>query len=69
MPAIHTDELLGSGHPIGFDGGQLRTRRCQSGVIAEVANAEGGSPIIAPYTWVEIDGANVAPASDSPSGS
>jgi uncharacterized protein (TIGR03437 family) len=33
--------------------------------IAEVANAEGESPAIAPNTWVEIKGANLAPAADS----
>jgi len=36
-----------------------------SPVIAEVANAEGESPIIAPNTWVEIKGANLAPAGDT----
>jgi len=34
-------------------------------VIAEVANAEGESPAIAPNTWVEIKGVNLAPAGDS----
>jgi uncharacterized protein (TIGR03437 family) len=34
-------------------------------VIAEVANAEGESPTIAPNTWVEIKGANLAPSGDS----
>lgn len=34
-------------------------------VIAEVANAEGESPTIAPNTWLEIKGANLAPAGDS----
>jgi uncharacterized protein (TIGR03437 family) len=34
-------------------------------VISEVANAEGESPTIAPNTWVEIKGVNLAPASDS----
>jgi uncharacterized protein (TIGR03437 family) len=34
-------------------------------VISEVANAEGESPTIAPNTWVEIKGANLAPAGDS----
>ena len=33
--------------------------------IAEVANAAGGVPTIAPNTWVEIEGANLAPAGDS----
>src|ERR1700680_4380418 len=32
--------------------------------ITLVANAEGESPIIAPNTWVEIKGANLAPAGD-----
>jgi uncharacterized protein (TIGR03437 family) len=32
-------------------------------VIAEVANAEGESPTIAPNTWVEIKGVNLAPDS------
>ncbi len=30
--------------------------------IASVANAEGGSPVIAPNTWVEIKGSNLSPA-------
>jgi uncharacterized protein (TIGR03437 family) len=34
-------------------------------VIAEVSNAEGQSFTIAPNTWVEIKGANLAPASSS----
>jgi uncharacterized protein (TIGR03437 family) len=34
-------------------------------VIAEVANAEGESPTIAPNTWLEIKGAGLAPAGDS----
>jgi uncharacterized protein (TIGR03437 family) len=34
-------------------------------VVAEVANAEGESPAIAPNTWVEIKGVNLAPAGDS----
>jgi uncharacterized protein (TIGR03437 family) len=34
-------------------------------VIAQVANAEGESPTIAPNTWVEIKGSNLAPAGDS----
>ena len=31
--------------------------------ITEVANAEGESPVIAPNTWVEIKGVNLAPGS------
>jgi uncharacterized protein (TIGR03437 family) len=33
--------------------------------ISAVVNAEGGSPAIAPNTWVEIDGSNLAPPGDS----
>jgi uncharacterized protein (TIGR03437 family) len=33
--------------------------------ISGVANAEGESPAIAPNTWVEIEGVNLAPAGDS----
>ncbi len=33
--------------------------------ITQVANAEGGALTIAPNTWVEIHGANLAPAGDS----
>jgi uncharacterized protein (TIGR03437 family) len=33
--------------------------------IAEVANAEGESPTIAPNTWVEIKGVNLAPVGDT----
>jgi uncharacterized protein (TIGR03437 family) len=33
--------------------------------IALVANAEGESPTIAPNTWVEIKGSNLAPAGDT----
>jgi len=34
-------------------------------VIAEVANAEGESPTIAPNTWLEIKGVDLSPAGDS----
>jgi uncharacterized protein (TIGR03437 family) len=34
-------------------------------VIAYVANAESEGPAIAPNTWIEIKGANLAPAGDS----
>jgi len=33
--------------------------------IAEIANAEGESPMIAPNTWVEIKGAGLAPTGDT----
>jgi uncharacterized protein (TIGR03437 family) len=42
------------------------TRTAASGPeIAVVANAEGETPTIAPNTWVEIKGVNLAPAGDS----
>ncbi len=34
-------------------------------VITLVANAEGETPLIAPNTWVEVKGQNLAPANDS----
>ena len=34
-------------------------------LISEVANAEGESPAIAPNTWLEIKGQNLAPLNDS----
>ena len=34
-------------------------------VINLVANAAGGSPVIAPNTWVEIQGQNLSPAGDT----
>jgi uncharacterized protein (TIGR03437 family) len=34
-------------------------------VVAEVANAEGDAPVIAPNTWVEIKGANLSRPDDS----
>jgi uncharacterized protein (TIGR03437 family) len=34
-------------------------------IISLVANAEGESPTIAPNTWVEIKGSNLAPAGDA----
>ncbi len=41
-------------------------RTASSGpVIAEVANAEGEVPTVAPNTWVEIKGANLAPPGDA----
>jgi uncharacterized protein (TIGR03437 family) len=33
--------------------------------VSLVVNAEGGGPAIAPNTWVQINGANLAPAGDS----
>ena len=33
--------------------------------IAEVANAEGENPIVAPNAWLEIKGVNLAPPADS----
>jgi uncharacterized protein (TIGR03437 family) len=36
----------------------------QPPVVSLAVNAEGGSPTIAPNTWVEINGTNLAPAGD-----
>ena len=33
--------------------------------ISKVANAEGEAPLIAPNTWVEVKGSNLAPACDT----
>ena len=33
--------------------------------ISLVANAEGQSPVIAPNTWIEIQGVNLAPNQDA----
>jgi len=42
------------------------SRNSTSGpVIAELANAEGDSPVIAPNTWIQIKGASLAPSGDS----
>jgi uncharacterized protein (TIGR03437 family) len=43
----------------------VRAQQPPSPVISKVANAEGESPAIAPNTWVEIKGSNLAPAGDS----
>jgi uncharacterized protein (TIGR03437 family) len=49
--------------------GNLITRSVAPGmvvapVITNVVNAEGGSTTIAPNTWMEIDGTNLAPSGD-----
>ena len=41
------------------------TRSGTQPVITQVANAEGEAPQIAPNTWIEIKGANLAPAGDT----
>jgi uncharacterized protein (TIGR03437 family) len=43
----------------------LLESRSPGPAITLVANAEGEVPLIAPNTWVEIKGANLAPAGDS----
>jgi uncharacterized protein (TIGR03437 family) len=42
----------------------LHAQGAASPAISLVANAEGESPTIAPNTWVEIKGSNLAPAGD-----
>jgi uncharacterized protein (TIGR03437 family) len=42
-----------------------RAQGSQAPTITLVANAEGGSTMIAPNTWVEIKGSSLAPAGDS----
>src|SRR5947207_11583379 len=41
------------------------TKSAPAPAISLVANAEGESPSIAPNTWVEIKGSNLAPAGDT----
>src|SRR5579883_1143183 len=41
------------------------TKAAPAPAITKVANAEGESAVIAPNTWVEIKGSNVAPAGDT----
>jgi uncharacterized protein (TIGR03437 family) len=41
------------------------TAQTSTPVISLVANAEGGAPLIAPNTWVEIKGTSLAPAGDA----
>jgi uncharacterized protein (TIGR03437 family) len=60
--AVQLTTLLVAGQPITV------TQAAAPGfgpAISLVANAAGQSPIIAPNTWVEINGSNLAPARDS----
>ena len=56
----------GDGHE-GRAGLQRRSRRADPGRARDylVANADGDSALIAPNTWVEIKGTNLAPAGDT----
>jgi uncharacterized protein (TIGR03437 family) len=73
--AINTPQTLNvdsSGNIYFVDQGNLRVRKLaplvtssSTPVIALVANAFGDTPLIAPNTWVEIKGLNLAPRGDS----
>jgi uncharacterized protein (TIGR03437 family) len=56
-----TFAYLGSGG----SGNTLTTSTTPTPAISLVANAEGESPVIAPNTWIEIKGVNLAPRQDA----
>jgi uncharacterized protein (TIGR03437 family) len=56
-----TFTYLGSGG----SGNTLSTSASPTPAISLVANAEGESPVIAPNTWIEIKGVNLAPHQDA----
>ncbi len=49
----------------GTSGNTLSTSTTPIPAISFVANAEGESPVIAPNTWIEIKGVNLAPNQDA----
>jgi len=49
----------------GASGNAISTSSSPTPAISLVANAEGESPVIAPNTWVEIKGVNLAPNQDA----
>jgi uncharacterized protein (TIGR03437 family) len=49
----------------GGSGNTLTQASGPTPAISLVANAEGGSPLIAPNTWIEIQGVNLAPNQDA----
>ncbi len=49
----------------GGSGNTLTTSATPTPAISFVANAEGQSPVIAPNTWIEIQGVNLAPNQDA----
>ena len=49
----------------GASGNAISTSSGPTPAISLVANAEGQSPVIAPNTWVEIKGVNLAPNQDA----
>jgi uncharacterized protein (TIGR03437 family) len=49
----------------GASGNALSTSTTPIPAISFVANAEGESPVIAPNTWIEIKGVNLAPNQDA----
>jgi uncharacterized protein (TIGR03437 family) len=50
---------------VGGSGNTLSTSSTPTPAISFVANAEGESPLIAPNTWIEIKGVNLAPHQDA----
>jgi len=49
----------------GGSGNTMSTSASPTPAISLVANAEGESPVIAPNTWIEIKGVNLAPLQDA----
>ena len=58
----HSSVFGAAGSPVGLAPDPLTTA---TPTITLVANAEGDGPTIAPNTWIEIKGANLAPSGDS----
>jgi uncharacterized protein (TIGR03437 family) len=61
LSAGSTPAYLGAGG----SGNTLSTSTTPTPAISFVANAEGESPLIAPNTWIEIKGVNLAPHQDA----
>ena len=61
LSGASTFAYLGSGG----SGNTLTTSANPTPAISLVANAEGESPVIAPNTWIEIKGVNLAPHQDA----
>ena len=61
LSAASTPAYLGAGG----SGNTLSTSTTPTPAISFVANAEGESPVIAPNTWIEIKGVNLAPHQDA----
>ncbi|MBZ5604119.1 MAG: hypothetical protein LAO79_17610 [Acidobacteriia bacterium] len=61
LAAASTSPYLGSGG----SNNTLTTSSTPTPAISLVANAEGETPLIAPNTWIEIKGVNLAPHADA----